>query len=129
MNSLKGHAESIRSICFSPDGQFFMSAGFDGGIRVWEATRGKYIKNITGHSGWIRSISCSSDGNFIASSGDDQTVRVWDIKSDQCIRFFKDMHICFYHWMWIQEVNSLSVEAITRIFTFGILTPEKSKRF
>ena len=76
----------IKSVSFSPDGDKFATAGYDGIIRVFRLS-GEELGKLEGHKGGalggINSISFSPDGKKIVSAGGDETVRLWDISGQQ----------------------------------------------
>ena len=79
----------IKSVSFSPDGEKFATAGYDGIIRIFSLS-GEELGKLEGHKGGalggVNSISFSPDGKTIASAGGDETVRVWDISGKQLIQ-------------------------------------------
>jgi hypothetical protein len=63
---------------FDPAGTRIAS-GHDGGtIRVWDATTGRLLHQLTGHRGRVGSVGFAPAGTRIASGHDDDTIRVWD---------------------------------------------------
>lgn len=89
--TLRGHANWIRSVAFSPDGRLLASGGEDGHVYVWEVT-----DPATAHllvplklnpeadhpdrvPSVIRSVAFSPDGMTLASASEDRLIRLWDV--------------------------------------------------
>ncbi|KAJ3736615.1 WD40-repeat-containing domain protein [Lentinula guzmanii] len=69
----------IRSVCFSPDGEYLATGAEDKQIRIWDIQR-KKIRNIfDGHQQEICSLDFSADGRLIVSGSGDKTARIWDM--------------------------------------------------
>jgi hypothetical protein len=77
------HLGAVNSVAFSPDGQWIVSGGADGTIRLWRAADLEPQQLLFGHAGWVLSVGFSPDGRQIVSGGSDSTVRVWDVASGQ----------------------------------------------
>ncbi|CAE6424681.1 unnamed protein product [Rhizoctonia solani] len=74
---LQGHAGTVRSIAFSPDGKHVGSS--DDTIRVWNAHAGALAADpFKGHTATVRSVSYSPDGKRIISGSDDHSICIWD---------------------------------------------------
>jgi len=75
-----GHVHSaVKSIAFSPDGKFLVSAADDRTIRLWDVSTGKEIRVFVGHTLAVNYVSFAPDGKSIASASSDGTVRVWEV--------------------------------------------------
>ncbi|MCJ1337081.1 general transcription repressor [Bachmanniomyces sp. S44760] len=69
----------IRSVCFSPDGNYLATGAEDKMIRVWDIAARTIKHTFSGHEQDIYSLDFARNGRHIASGSGDRTVRVWDI--------------------------------------------------
>jgi WD40 repeat protein len=75
---LSGHRGAVRSVAFSPDGRFILTASDDRTARVWDVKTGREVSVLRGHRRGVQSAAFSPDGKRVVTSGDDATARVWD---------------------------------------------------
>jgi WD40 repeat protein len=68
---------------FSPDGQYLLTAGYDGTARVWDLATFEPLLVLEGHSGSVNQAIWSHDGKTIITGGADGTLRLWDSRSGQ----------------------------------------------
>src|SRR5438874_1911669 len=88
---LKGHAEAVYGIAFTPDGKQVVTASFDKTLKVWDAATGKEIKTFggtQGHQNLVLAVALSPDGQSFASGSADNTARVWDFPAGKALRDF-----------------------------------------
>ena len=75
---LKGHAGTVTTVTFSPDGRTLASGSEDGTIRLWEVHTGKLLRVLKSHSYKVNSVAFSPDGELLASGDWHGAMRLWD---------------------------------------------------
>jgi eukaryotic-like serine/threonine-protein kinase len=81
--TLKGHADGVRSVAFSPDGKHLASGSGENTIKIWDAASGQGSLTLKGHAGGVSSVAFSPDGKRLASGSFDNTIKIWDAASGQ----------------------------------------------
>ncbi|WP_462186324.1 MULTISPECIES: hypothetical protein [unclassified Frankia] len=72
-----GHRRWVHGLAVAPSGDWLVSAGSDGTVRVWDVPEGRSRAVLTGHHGPVLACAVAPDGRTIASAGADGTVRLW----------------------------------------------------
>ena len=78
---LQGDSYNVMSVCYSPDGKYIVSGGWDRTIKVWNSRTGALLHTLQGHSKWVYSVSYSPDGKYIVSGSIDNTIKVWNSRT------------------------------------------------
>jgi WD40 repeat protein len=74
-----GHAGSVTSCAFSPDGTLLATTSDDCTARLWRVADGTQRAVMTGHTGGVWDCAFSPDGTVLATVGDDRAVRLWQV--------------------------------------------------
>jgi hypothetical protein len=80
---IAGHAGTVWSVTYSPDGTHLATASHDGSARVWDAATGQPRLTITGHTDTVWSVAYSPDGTHLATASHDGSARIWDAATGQ----------------------------------------------
>jgi WD40 repeat protein len=83
LGTVTGHEGKVVKLAFSPDGQRFASAGWDGKVGVWDVAGRRLIKLLRGASGELYGVAFSPDGRTIVASGSDASIRLWSASTLQ----------------------------------------------
>jgi len=76
---LEGHTGGVRSIEFSLDGRYALSAAGDRTLRLWDMSTGQQLAVLIGHRHWVSQTAFSPDGLSAYSTSADGNWRVWDL--------------------------------------------------
>jgi WD40 repeat protein/serine/threonine protein kinase len=92
LSDQNGHAGSVLSACFSPDGEsrYVLTAGDAGNVILWERETGKIVSKIVAHkNSRVNHATFSPDGSRILTSSSDKTARLWNLNTGKMEREFK----------------------------------------
>jgi WD40 repeat protein len=80
LQTLGGHTEVPYWVEFSPDDSLLVSAGRDGGVRLWNLEKGS-VQQTFPHGGEVTSAIFLPGGKQVASVAHDGIVRLWNIET------------------------------------------------
>lgn len=78
IGGFEGHPTSVWAVKLSDDGRLAATAGYDGLVKLWDASSRTLRHDLRKHKGWARAVAFSPDGTRLASAGEDGTVVLWD---------------------------------------------------
>ena len=79
INEFKGHTGGIRSVNYSPDSKYIVTASDDTTARVWNVLTGTPLYEPLQHNGGVTSAVFSPDGKYIVTAASDNTACVWNV--------------------------------------------------
>ncbi|XP_012140709.1 periodic tryptophan protein 2 homolog isoform X2 [Megachile rotundata] len=75
----QGHSNNMNSIAYSPDGQYIVTGGDDGKVKLWNTMNGFCSITFHEHTSTVTSVLFSHNRKFIVSASLDGTVRAYDL--------------------------------------------------
>uniref|UniRef100_A0A1Y1L975 Actin-interacting protein 1 n=1 Tax=Photinus pyralis TaxID=7054 RepID=A0A1Y1L975_PHOPY len=84
------HSRFVQAVRYSPNGNLFASAGFDGKVFLYDGTSSELVGEVgsPAHSGGVYAVSWSPDGKQLLTASGDKTAKLWDIETRQVVSEF-----------------------------------------
>ena len=102
---IRGLAERVNAISYSPDGKWLATAdgdpGRSGSVKIWAADRdgnASTARELLASPDAVLAVAFSPDGQHLAAAGSDRAVRVWEVKSLKLLATIED------HADWIHDL-------------------------
>lgn len=81
VNVLARHTDDINSVAWMPDGERLICVSEDGRATMWEASAGRFLREVGSHEAHCMMVSISVDG-LVATVGEDGLVAVTEPDAD-----------------------------------------------
>ncbi|XP_043259582.1 periodic tryptophan protein 2 homolog [Colletes gigas] len=75
----QGHSNNMNCLAYSPDGQYIVTGGDDGKVKLWNTMNGFCSVTFHEHSSTVTGVLFSHNRKFIVSASLDGTVRAYDL--------------------------------------------------
>ncbi|XP_050453821.1 periodic tryptophan protein 2 homolog [Cataglyphis hispanica] len=75
----QGHRTNMNCLAYSPDGQYIVTGGDDGKVKLWNTLSGFCTLTFNEHTSSISGVLFSHNRKFIASASLDGTIRAYDL--------------------------------------------------
>ncbi|MEX2169207.1 MAG: protein kinase [Pirellulales bacterium] len=95
--TFRGHRGRVEFADFAPGGDTIVSAGYDGTVRLWDASSGQLKTALAQHGAPARFAAFSPEGNALATCSDDRTAMLWDLTTGQSVG-------TLWHTDWVGNV-------------------------
>jgi len=76
---LKGHADVIDGLAFSPDSNYLISGAGDNDAIIWDVTTQQVKHRLKGHDGDIYAVGFTPDSARAVTGSFDRTLRLWSV--------------------------------------------------
>ncbi len=74
--TLKGHTNTVCSLCLLNDNTILASASADHSIKLWDIETGEMMRTLNSHSDTVHSLVTLNDGRFVSASSD-RSIKIW----------------------------------------------------
>ena len=85
------HDRGVRTVCWSPTGDFFAAGDYGGTVRVYDATTGKQTDEIK-YSGPVEVLIIAPDGKHLVTGHGGGSVRITNLASKKRVRNWDQIH-------------------------------------
>ena len=90
VRSMKGNADWVNAVTFSPDGQYALSGGANNAVKLWEVVTGNLVQTFEGLESQPISVALSPDGDHLVSESSDGVVQLWNVDAGEPVRVFEN---------------------------------------
>jgi WD40 repeat protein len=123
---IRGMAERIHEIAYSPDGKWMATASGDpgqfGSVQLWIAEPdggGKLARDLLETTDSVFAVAFSPDGSKLAAAGADRALRVWEVASGKEIALIEDHADWIFDLAWSPDgkrISTASRDKTSKVF-------------
>ncbi len=93
-------ANVVSALAFSPDGKQVAVGGSDGGVYLFQAADGKFVRAMaTAHTSSVTALAFHASNTLLVSASKDRTLRLWNPANGQLYKALEG------HTAWVQGVT------------------------
>lgn len=89
LTTYQNHADVIKDISWSADGQFLASASADKSVRLWHRDEVEPMQTLPDHADYVFSISWSPNGHRLAAGVNHPVALLWDVERGQVMQLLE----------------------------------------
>ncbi|XP_014203509.1 actin-interacting protein 1 isoform X1 [Copidosoma floridanum] len=77
------HTRFVQAVRYSPSGNLFASAGFDGKVYLYDGTTSELVGEVgsPAHQGGVYGVAWKPDGTQLLTASGDKTCKLWDVET------------------------------------------------
>jgi hypothetical protein len=80
LNRIKNDPNCVKTVAFSPDGQFLITGSWDKSAILLQTATAKRLQMFRGHDNWVTAAAFSPDGCHILTASHDKTAILWNAR-------------------------------------------------
>jgi len=82
------HSRYCQVVRYSPDGNNWVSGGFDGKLFLYDGKDSNLKSEFAGHTGGVYGVAWDGSSRKFFSASGDKTCKLWDVETAKCITTF-----------------------------------------
>jgi eukaryotic-like serine/threonine-protein kinase len=82
---LRGHTSHVYPVCYSPDGRWIASGGWDNTVRLWDARTGEACGPPWDNGDLVKTLALSPDGSQLVSARQDR-LQFWEVATGRRLK-------------------------------------------
>ena len=98
-----------------------MSGSNDCKIKIWSASTGECLRDLTGHEALVRALSFDPRSGRLVSASYDRSIKVWDLATGRMIREFSGKEVHTSHIFDVKFDVSRIVRCVPFIELFWVV--------